>query len=404
MFILTKRLSWSFIGNSIFALSLWLILSMISRNYGVELLGWYSYCLAIISPIFSLLSFNLKAYQSTDVELEYDFYFYFRFRVFFVIVSVLFLFFISFFLEVDKGYYLVFMLLVFLKVSEFVSDVCHGEFIRNDLVRNVGFSLLLRGLVSLLCLFFVSYISESYLAFIFLLVVSYVLILVFYDLRKVSLYQSNKLGFDEYKKIFITVFPLGVVVFVNVLCVNIPKYFVEYYEGMEMLGVYTGVSYFIIVGSVFMNSLGQVTVPLIRRSFISGGKPQRFLFIMYSFAGLLSILGVFIAYILGEYFLVLFYGNGFVGYQEYLVFIMIVASLMYFSTVGGIFLTSMKLFKEQGYVSVIFMLFSLVSCYYLVPLFGLWGAAYSLFISYSVKIFCILFVYFYSYSNKVIRV
>ncbi|KGT08083.1 hypothetical protein NV63_18560 [Elizabethkingia anophelis] len=61
------------LGNGFFAFSQWVQLSIISKYTSIEILGFYTLALSIVSPIFMLSSLQLRTILVTDSKIEFNF-------------------------------------------------------------------------------------------------------------------------------------------------------------------------------------------------------------------------------------------------------------------------------------------------------------------------------------------
>ncbi|MBE1427380.1 hypothetical protein H4684_004074 [Desulfomicrobium macestii] len=86
---LKKNVSASFAGNVVYAISQWLLIILLAKLGGEQILGLYALALAVVSPVFALTNMNLRAVQATDAEKPVNFDSYGRFRYLSSISSML---------------------------------------------------------------------------------------------------------------------------------------------------------------------------------------------------------------------------------------------------------------------------------------------------------------------------
>ncbi|MBU5618055.1 hypothetical protein KPY62_13335, partial [Psychrobacter sp. TAE2020] len=83
MLKLISRAKWLLGGNVIFALSQWLILTIIAKYFSGQALGEYSYALSIAAPVFMLTNLQLRpiliADYNSDKYYRYENFFSLRF-------------------------------------------------------------------------------------------------------------------------------------------------------------------------------------------------------------------------------------------------------------------------------------------------------------------------------------
>lgn len=382
---LKGNVSWAFAGNAVYSFSLWLVLAMMAHFYGAEKVGFYSIGLAIVGPVFSFFNLNLRAYQSTDQNYDFDVGFYVSFRFFTSVIAFLVLQILCVFLDYSKEVILCIEIVCFVKLFEAFSDVLHGESQRKEELDFVGRSLIYRGVFSVVLFGVVSWVFDSFYITLLSILFSYMLVFVFHDLSFYWKVICLNINFKGFVGVFYSVLPLGFVLLVNALAVNVPRYFIENEYGYEVLGVYAAISYFIVAGAIFMNAVGQSLLPRMTKlsnDYYSLIKVLKKFFMM---AIIIGLIGVFVAFVVGEYIVVVFYGNDFIQYGYFLNYIMMVALVMYLSNVVGTTLTSLRFFGYQSIVSIVFLVFVIVFSYSFIPKYGLDGAALALLLSYFMK-------------------
>ena len=401
---LRSNISWSLVGNVSFSASQWLVVSLIAKSMGVESLGLYALGLAIISPVFMFTNLNIRSVQSTDVMNRYSFHEYLWFRVITSAAALLICCSIIVALQYDFHLVEIILLLVGLKMVESVADVYFGFFQKQERLDLVGKSLMTRSFIAVLFVVAILYTTEALVALIFSLIAAYVAVFLFYDMtRKIksSPIIYGPLSADYGKKffdLFITALPLGVTVSVNVLYQSIPRFMVDHYHGAAALGVFAGVSYFLVVGGTVANAMAQSATPRLAKYFFSNAHAFNVLVIKLIFlASLLGFFSIAFAAIFADQFLSLVYTPEFVGHRSLFVWVMILATLTYISGVVGSALTAMQCFKIQACISCFCLLVLFSFSYILIEPYGALGGAYAMVVAYAIKILCeliSLFVFF----------
>lgn len=108
-------------------------------------------------------------------------------------------------------------------------------------------------------------------------------------------------------------------------------------------------SYFIIVGSIFINSICQYLSPKITGAWnTSIADFKKYLMTALGIAGGLGVLAIIVSVILGEYILNLIYGNAYAVYEKELILIMCAGLALYLSTVLGYTLTAISHHQAAG--------------------------------------------------------
>lgn len=390
---LKENVSWTFAGNLAFSAAQWLVIILITKLLGVEELGYYAYGLALVSPIFLFTNLSLRSIQATDTVNRYSFTDFFVFRCFtLMFASLLCLVFItSVGVETTQGK--VVALLAMLKISESLSEVYFGIYQKYERLDLVGRSLIIRSALSITFALLSLFAFKSVALAVLALILAYASVLIFYDAKQLSLklrFQLQKLGAKvrgKFYPLFLTALPLGFTVAVNVLYQSIPRLLIEHHHGPSVLGVFAGVSYFIVVGSTVVNAIAQSALPRLARYFQGDGKAQFRLLLckLLALSGVIGVIGVFFAYLFADQFLRLVYSREFIGQRDLFIAIMLMAAVVYISGILGSSLTAMQQFKCQAYISFVCVLFLSILCFQYVPEFSSLGAAYCMVAAYSLK-------------------
>jgi len=276
---------------------------------------------------------------------------------------------------------LILLIIAGIKFLESLSDIIYAFYNSRDKTYLISKSLLLKGMGgSLACFLGLTYLSFNWAIFFILL--NYFLIWYFLDnkfILKSKEISQKKLNF----KILNQAIPMGVTLGLVTLQSSIPRIFLNNYESTELVGILSVLSYFIVIGSIFINSICQYLSPRIVKFWINDIKG----FIKnYIFMQLISLLFgffvLFFCYFFGNIILNLVYGEKFIEYEKELNLIMFSGVFLYLSTVNGFTLTSIGYIGKQVYIFSFIVLITLLSSYLLIPRFGIDGAIYSMVIAY----------------------
>ncbi len=390
---LKKNISWTFAGNVALAASQWLVVVVVTKALGVEDLGTYALATALVSPIFMLTNMGLRMVQATDIKSKYLFADFIAYRsittVCAIVLSALF----SVYIGYNNHILLVIFAIVYVKVFESFSDVYFGMFQQRELMEHVGKSLIFRSLMIGGFSIALAYISRSLIVTVVGVACAYTCSLLLYDIRK----SVDKLVFpvehffnkfrNEYKNLFVTAFPLGITVCVNVLYQSLPRIFIEKFHGLDALGIFAGISYFIVVGSTIINAVGQSAIPrLAKYSTQDISDFMRLFYQMLLIAAAVGVFGIIFASLFSDIFLSLVYTPEFIGNRNLFVSLMVLATIVYLSGISGCALGALQLFRIQAVISIICFIVLSVAGYPLVRSLGSLGAAYALILAYGLKL------------------
>ncbi|MFJ8257597.1 oligosaccharide flippase family protein [Peribacillus asahii] len=387
---LKQNFKWGFLGNVIYSASQWGILIAMAKIGSAEMVGLYTLGLAISGPIQIFLNLQLRSLQVTDLKDSYKFNDYLVVRTFTSMLSMLIIILIAIFGGYNNYTKLVLIFVGLLKAVESISDLFYGLMQKHERVDYISFSKVLRGVVSL-GIFSISllYTNNLIIALLMMLLVWKIVLLIF-DIRVGKKIVSVNFNFNlnNFKRILITTLPLGFAHTLSSLNTNIPRYFLEGNFGADQLGYYASIAYFIVVGDTIISSLSLSVLPRITR-YINGSDKlnlKKLLLKLEIFGFVVGIVAVIGAWLLGEYILEFVYSTEFAKYNNVFVIVMVAAAFNYMSAFLGECITGFRKFRIQLILSVSWVVITLFSSRFLIPLYGIKGAAISLLIS-SITIF-----------------
>jgi O-antigen/teichoic acid export membrane protein len=291
------------------------------------------------------------------------------------------------------------------KAIESVSDVFYGLLQQRERMDRIAKSMMIKGILSLASLGMIVYWTGSVFWGVTGLILAWGLILIGYDLRSglfiLSLSpQPDSRGRDEdaraaalrprfkvstLARLAWLALPLGVVTMLVSLRTNIPRYLVERFMGEYELGIYAAVAYVIVAGNTVVHALGGSASPRLAQYYAAGnGRGFRILLLRLVGIGVvLGCAGILLALAGGKQILSLLYKPEYAR-QDLLVLLMIAAAIIYVVE----FLT--RAMTAARYLWVQMPLYALtigvltLACWWLMPSYGLNGAAMALVIAMAV--------------------
>jgi len=401
---LRQNFSWAFTGNVIYAACQWGMLMALAKLGTPAVVGQYTLGLAITAPVFMLTNLHLRAVQATDAKDEYSFSEYFGLRISSSAIAMA----IILLIVCIGGYHgetaFVIILLGTAKFIESVSDICFGLAQKHEYMQVIAKSQILKGILSLVMLVIILVFTGSIVQSIVGLVISWLAVLLLYDLVNTRSFSTLQPVFSS-RKLWPLVrlsFPLGVVMALISLNTNIPRYFIEHELGIEALGYFSAMAYLIIAGNTVVAALGQSASPRMAKYFAFANKQayRRLLFKMVLLGVGLGFMGLIVAVIFGRYILALLYTPEYAEYAGILNLIMISAGIGYVTSFLSNGLTAARFFKIQTAIFCLVTLVNLISCAFLIPIAGLKGAAYALIITSLVQFIAIILAIFNKVFNS----
>ncbi|MCY1163093.1 hypothetical protein D9M71_31390 [compost metagenome] len=391
--LLLKKAKWLVGGNFVFAFSQWVILIFFARMTNQENLGQYALALAIVTPIFAVGNLQLRPLYILDVNSEqkytYTHFYYLRLICSFIALACCLV--LGLFFNVSI---LVLLLVGLLKFFESYSDIIYAYYNAHDQTQLISKSLFLKGTLSVLAVAVGLYLFDFYTALILFLIV-YLVVWLFIDNLYIQKTQEiKKMSLDL--GIMKSAIPMGISLGIVTLQSNIPRLFLDQYASIEAVGIFTVLSYFIIVGSIFINSICQYLSPRLTYAWNHNRAYfKKLLSMALLIAGGLGLIAIFLSYFMGEFVLNLVYGAEYVAYTDAFVLTMVAGFILYLATVLGYTLTAIGFIKQQVYLFSIVLVFSVLVSYLCVPEYGVVGGIYTLMVSYLVQCVLSLLVVFF---------
>ena len=391
--LLLKKAKWLVGGNFVFAFSQWVILIFFARMTNQENLGQYALALAIVTPIFAVGNLQLRPLYILDVNSEqkytYTHFYYLRLICSFIALACCLV--LGLFFNVSI---LVLLLVGLLKFFESYSDIIYAYYNAHDQTQLISKSLFLKGTLSVLAVAVGLYLFDFYTALILFLMV-YLVVWLFIDnlyIQKTQEIKKMSLDLGMMK----SAIPMGISLGIVTLQSNIPRLFLDQYASIEAVGIFTVLSYFIIVGSIFINSICQYLSPRLTHAWNHNRAYfKKLLSMALLIAGGLGLIAIFLSYFMGEFVLNLVYGAEYVAYTDAFVLTMVAGFILYLATVLGYTLTAIGFIKQQVYLFSIVLIFSVLVSYLCIPEYGIIGGIYTLMVSYLVQCVLSLLVVFF---------
>jgi O-antigen/teichoic acid export membrane protein len=182
--------------------------------------------------------------------------------------------------------------------------------------------------------------------------------------------------------------PLGVVLMLVSLTINVPRYAIERYLGTRELGAFAAVGSFIAVGSAVVGALGQSAMPRLAICFSAGdlGRFRELALKLSALSLALGVAGVIAAAVAGRLVLGLAYRPEYAAYNGLLVAVMAAGVPRYVAIMLGYVLTSARSFGPQMPLLVAATMAAALASWRLVPAMGLSGAAVAIALAACVQI------------------
>jgi O-antigen/teichoic acid export membrane protein len=367
---------WTFLGNVVYSGCQWGMLTAIAKLGTPTMLGQFSLALAITAPVYMLLNLELRTVQATDIHDEHSFGDYLGLRIITTVLATV----VTFCIVLASGYasetsFLILMLAL-AKAPEALSDLAYGQFQKHSRMDRIGSSLVIKGFASLGGFATAFVLKSSLLWATASLLVIWTALFLFYDLPNLRalLPQESREAWSirpqwntqSLSKLVMISIPLGMVIMLNSLNINIPRYFVEHFHGEASLGYFSASAYFLLVGGTIVNALSQSALPSLAKHYQNDRKSfilliLKLLLINFSIGGI----SILVAYWWGEPILSFLYTKDYATHTNILTMIMVAGAIQYCATVAGCGLTAARCFRLQTILTMAVTIATFFSSFWL---------------------------------------
>ena len=271
---LRSNFAWTFAGNTLYAGCQWGMLSVLAKLGSASIVGQFTLGLAVSAPIFMFTNLQLRAVQASDVNIEHGFADYFTLRLIATTLGLVVLAGILLSMDVPAMVKLVILLVSVSKTFECMSDVTAGLLQREEQLRRVAISLMIRGSASVITFSVIFARFRNLPLAVGSMCVVWLSVMVFYDLRNARAIvgpHESFIRFDRKALWRLTRLglPLGWITTFTSLNANIPRYFLEHYRGLAEQGIYTSLAYMVIAVNLIASALSQSATTRLAHFFVA---------------------------------------------------------------------------------------------------------------------------------------
>jgi O-antigen/teichoic acid export membrane protein len=389
---LKSNVTWTLWSNVVSAGCQWGMVVVIAKLGSAAMVGQYAYALAIVAPLILFTNLQLRAIQATDVRGEFEFGDYLGLRVLATTLAA-----VLIVLLVASGAHatdtaLVILGLMLSRSVESISDVFYGFLQQKERLDYIARSMMIRSPLSLAVLATGVYVTHSVFVGTLGLISIALIVLFAYDIP-VSARLANTLRAvqtvnvprnfrpvwrrSQMKKLIWTAIPLGGVMCLISLQINIPRYFIESSMGVAQVGIFAALAYVVAAGNIVTEALGQSVTPRMARMYHlrNWSGFRKLLLQMVALGAVGGMLALVVGWAVGPQLLSLLYKPEYV--KRFDVFLILLASSgpTYIASFLGYGMTAARLFWIQLPLSILSTGSIAVACLVLVPARGLRGAA-----------------------------
>ena len=398
-----SNLAWMVAGTLWSGFCQWAWIVALAKIGTIDMVGAFTLGQALAFPVLMFSCLNLRALYITDCRGTYRFLDYLALRLLTAAGSVVFIAALAVAARYPSGLSVSIAFIGVAKALEYVSDILYGLFHRQERMTGMSVSMMLRGTLSVGTLGIGAYSTGSLVWGCAGLVLSSAFVLLAFDiprslalldiklpdaLRECVLYAravvaAGREGRRRLGALALSGAPLGLVLMLVSLNVNIPRYFVERSLGMKDLGVFASIANLMAAGTVAIGALGQCVVPRLAKHF-AAGEMRAFRALLWPLVlGSLGLgaAGLGGALVFGPQALAMIYRPEYSTRQDVLVWLMAASGALYLGVALGYAMTAVRCFTPQLPLIALSAAGTALTCMVLVPTLGLRGAAVAIFVS-----------------------
>ena len=359
-----KSAIWILISNIILAFCNWGQLALLTKKLDLYTLGIYTLSLAISAPIFQFFNLQLRVLYVTHRDKKFNFTNFFTLRIISSLIVLFIAFILSFILFNDFFEIKIFLFVFVLYIIDAIIDIFNAKLHYNQKLIEISYSTILRSLMGFIGFVIGVFLFKSVVISLLLGILFKCIGLYFYDYNLFKK-ERNVIKVEFDKKVFELAkwaLPMGLGLLISSLNINISRYFVNFLYGVEIQGVYSTLSYLIVIGNMFIGTFGNVILPKLAILY-SDKKYVKMSLLNNYFLGITFVIGLALflgSYFFGDFLIPVIFSDKIVNYSYLLAWIMGSAIFNYLSSAIGFTLTASNLIRQQAYIGVVVLMINLL--------------------------------------------
>ena len=381
---LRRNFSWTFAGNVIYAACQWGVLVVLAKGGSMETVGQFAWGLAVSSPIMLFAAMQLREVQATDARGQFRFGHYFALRCVCLLLALAAVAAFAVWSPATWATAAVVMLVGLGKAFDGVSDIVFGLFQRREQMKPVSAVLTVNGVVTLAAVAVAIALTGSvvWAAAAFALGSAAATLVAVVQAARIAggaaALRPQWEGAPLWSLLRLAL-PLGIVALMISTNTNMPRYFVEHHLGPAALGAFAALAYVMQAGTTVTIALGQSSSARLARRYADGDMAGfcRLLLKLAGTGAALGLAGVAVAAFAGEQLLTVVYRPEYARYADVFTWTMAAAGVAYVATfLNSAMIASRSIRAKTALFAVVFAT-GVATCWFLVPRYGLTGAAWA---------------------------
>jgi O-antigen/teichoic acid export membrane protein len=377
-----KDFLWVLVANVVFAASQ-LGLYMIMTRFTTDLaIGYYTWAASIAGMLILFTNLNLRGLLATDASEEFTFSQYLSLRLVMTSLATAVLLVVT----IAAGYGLEALLVALavgaLRLVQSASDIFWGQFMQKLRMRWLATGKIMRSVLGITVAAFVIWATGSTALGIAVMASIRLSVLLFYEMPRSRKLDSWKLSFRRWRplaKLAWMGLPLGASALAVSLSVYLPRFFIVAYQGEVALGQFGAISVFIAMVSMVTNALGQSAAPRLAQYYHSNLKAYvTFLLKLVALGLCIALTAVAGALLLGRPILSILYTPDYADLAPVFVWVIGASALNGVGVFFAAAITAARILRMQLVARILQNVILALLCWWLVPRYGLVGAAQAL--------------------------
>ncbi|MCT4655837.1 MAG: oligosaccharide flippase family protein [Cohaesibacter sp.] len=382
---LKKNFLWMLVSQGLFSGLQWLLVILLARIGGADHVGQYGLALAVTTPLQIFFSLSLRTVYVTYRGSEFSFGTFWRLRLVSLLPALCLLLGLAFAFGQSQEAQLVILLIGLAKLAESSSDLLYALPQRQDRLDLVGRSMIIRAIVSTLLFGLLYWASQDIVLSLALYAAAWLGVLLIYDLGILAApyrdRQDETQGLEASSLLALTrhALPIGLASFFTAIGINLPRLILDQSAGTSELGIFAALTYFILLGSMVVNVLGQAVRSPLATAY-EQGNGRRFWSIIGAGSSVAAGLGLFFwlaTLLIGEWVLNLVYGAEFAAHADLFQTIGLISMPVFLGTFLGFCLPSAGSYGLCLIAALVSLAASAGGSLLLVPIYGAQGAAWA---------------------------
>ncbi len=372
---------WNLIGSLVAAASSFVLLLFVTRILGIADGGTFSLAFSTAQILLTVGKFGIRSFQATDLKQEIPFSTYLQTRIWLCCSMLLLCLCYVIFRKYSLERSCIFLAVCFIKMSDAVEDVFHGELQSHNKLDVAGKLLTVRNLFTMLLFGTTLFLFGNLLSSCITTAVLSFLCTLLLNIIVTRKYIPVSLSFDKDKslKILLACLPLFVGSFLSLYIYNAPKYAIDLFGSQEQIAVYS----IIFMPAFVINLFSEfIFKPLLTQIAHLWNTQNYFAFqkLMKRFVGyifLITILVISISWFIGVPILSFVYGVDISSYRWELTILLTAGG---FSAAVYLFYNMLTSMRKQKIIMINYLI---AACsitaltYFMTARWNITGAAYS---------------------------